>query len=254
MHPEIELIYVNGGSGKRYIGNHQSYYEDGDLMMIGPNLPHYGFTDRLTNNKAETIVQMREDFLGNDFFHTPEMHVIGRLFNRSKQGLIFYGATKEKMGAKIEELPSKSPFERVISLLSILYDLAKSDEYKILNANSTSIEIEPQDQARINKIYDFVRENFQRPIKLDEIAELVSMTKPAFCRYFKKLSSKTFTQFVNEYRMVHASKLLAETNIPVTEICYECGFNNFSHFNKQFKQFTGNSASAYRNELKMIMQ
>lgn len=253
MHPELELVFVNGGTGKRYIGNHQSYYEHGDLMLIGPNLPHYGFTDRLTNNSSETIIQMREDFLGDNFFATPEMNSIGRLIARSKQGLIFHEGTKRTVGAKIEDLPKKGPFGRVILLLEILKDLSEAEDYQVLNAASSSIEIEPQDQVRINQIYSFVKENFQRSIKLEEIANLVSMTVPAFCRYFKRLSGKTFTKFVNEYRLVHASKLLAETNTSITEICYECGFNNFSHFNKRFQLFTGKSASAYRNEMTRIM-
>ena len=76
-------------------------------------------------------------------------------------------------------------------------------------------------------------------IPLEEIADKVSMTVPSFCRYFKKMTSKTFIQFVNEYRLVHASKLLAEQNMSITEVCFACGFNNFSHFNKSFKSFTG---------------
>ena len=91
-------------------------------------------------------------------------------------------------------------------------------------------------------------------ITLTEIADLVSMTEPSFCRYFKKLTSKTFIQFLNEYRLVHASKLLAEKKISITEVCYESGFGNFSHFNKQFKVFTGKTPSQYRADLKEIIQ
>lgn len=247
MHPEMELVYVNGGTGKRYIGNHQSYYQDGDLIMIGPDLPHYGFTDRLTNNRSETIVQMREDFLGMNFYEVPEMRSIVRLISRSKQGLVFFGETKDRVGAKLENLANKAPFERVMLLLEILKDLSDSKEYNLLNASGSVIEIDPKDQERINKIYSHVKQNFQASIKLDDIADMLSMTKPAFCRYFKKVSGNTFTGFVNEYRLVHASKLLAETTTPITEICYECGFNNFSHFNKQFQKFTGKSASGFRS-------
>ena len=253
MHPEMELVYVNGGTGKRYIGNHQSYYQDGDLMLIGPNLPHYGFTDRLTNNRSETIIQMREDFLGQHFFEVPEMQSIQRLIERSKLGLVFLGATKDKIGAKLEDLPNRPSFERVILLLEILKELSDSKEYEILNASGSAIEIEPKDQERINKIYSHVKQNFQTSIKLDDISDMLSMTKPAFCRYFKKVSGNTFTGFVNEYRLVHACKLLAETMKPITEICYECGFNNFSHFNKQFQKFTGKSASGFRNEQTKIV-
>ena len=99
-----------------------------------------------------------------------------------------------------------------------------------------------------NVVFSYVKDHFQEPISVDEISKLVSMTTPSFCRYFKKISNKTFTEFVNEYRLVHASKLLAEKPISINEVCYESGFNNFSHFSKSFKQYTGKSASEYRQE------
>ena len=141
-----------------------------------------------------------------------------------------------------------------MKILAILKELAKSEEYTVLNVDGYAMEIEPRDSKRINKVYDFVRDNFQRQISLDEIADVVSMTEPAFCRYFKKLSGKTFTQFVNEYRLVHASKLLSERPDNITDICFECGFNNFSHFNKLFKAFTGKSPSRYRIEMTTIVK
>ncbi|MEM6360997.1 MAG: AraC family transcriptional regulator [Bacteroidota bacterium] len=254
IHPEMELIYVNGGSGKRHIGNQLSYYKNGDLLLIGSNLPHYGFTDRLTRNKSETIVQMKEDFLGPHFFDVPEMIAVKKLLQRAKQGIAFTGKTKSKVGQKLEKLPKHDPFDRLLKILAILKELAKSEEYTVLNVDGYAMEIEPRDSKRINKVYDFVRDNFQRQISLDEIADVVSMTEPAFCRYFKKLSGKTFTQFVNEYRLVHASKLLSERPDNITDICFECGFNNFSHFNKLFKAFTGKSPSRYRNEMTTIVK
>ena len=99
-------------------------------------------------------------------------------------------------------------------------------------------------------VFNYVRKHFQEAIKLTDIVDLVSMTE-LFCRYFKKLTSKTFVQFLNEYRLVHASKLLAE-KINITEICYESGFGNFSHFNKQFKIFTGKTPSQYRQDLNRL--
>lgn len=254
FHPEIEMVYVNGGMGKRLVGSHVSFYRNGDLILIGSNLPHYGFTDRLTGNKSESIVQFNYDFLGSDLFNTPEFSGIKNLLERAKMGMVFHGNTKRNVGAKIEKLGQAEPFERLIKLIQILKDLEESGEYTLLNAQGFILEIEPQDNQRIDMVFSFVRENFQRAISLDEISNLVSMTVPAFCRYFKKITGKTFTQFVNEYRLVHASKLLAEKPTSITEICYESGFNNFSHFNKLFKEFTGRNPSTYRNELKMILK
>jgi AraC-like DNA-binding protein len=252
-HPEVELIHVNGGSGKRHIGKHLSYFNDGDLVLMGANLPHYGFTDRLTGNRSETVIQMREDFLGEHFFEIPEMAPIRRMLNMAKKGLAFHGETKKVVGAKIEALAFVEQYERLLGLLAVLRDLALSDEYQVLNADGVVLAIGPKENDRMNKVYDYIREHFKEHISLDEIADEVSMTPPAFARYFKKISRKTFTKFVNEYRVVHASKLLAETSQSITDVSFESGFNNFSHFNKIFKEFTGKSPSAYRGEFKRIV-
>ena len=252
-HPELELVYVNGGSGKRQIGSHISYYSNGDLILIGSNLPHCGFTDGLTGNKSETVLQMKIDFLGNDFFNIPEMKPIQALFEMPKGGIAFSGRTKLKIGEKIEVLEYQTDFQRLLSILNILNELAQSQEFKILNAEGFSLETEVKDNDRINVVFNHVKVNFKGDISLDEMADLVSMTVPSFCRYFKKMTNKTFTQFANEYRLVHASKLLAEQSLSITEVCFECGFNNFSHFNKSFKAFTGQNPSQYRNELKNVL-
>ena len=253
-HPEIELVYVNGGSGKRQIGSHVSYYTDGDLILIGSNLPHCGFTDVLTGNKSESVVQMKQDFLGNDFFNIPEMKKIQSLFQIAKGGVAFTGRTKKKIGEKIEIMEYQTDFQRLLSILNILNELGNSKEYQVLNAQGFSLQTEVKDNDRINIVFNYVKTNFKEEITLEEIANLVSMTVPSFCRYFKKITNKTFIQFVNECRLVHASKLLAEKPISITEVCFECGFNNFSHFNKSFKAFTGQNPSEYRNELKSVLQ
>lgn len=253
FHPELELIHVNGGSGKRHIGKHVSYFNNGDLVLMGANLPHYGFTDRLTGNRSETVVQFKEDFLGPDFFNVPEMNQVKKLFRISKQGITFHGETKRKVGKKIEALSWVDHFDRLIGLLEILKELAISQEYKILNADGVALAVDSKENERINHVYNYIRDNFKEQISLDEISDQVHMTVPAFCRYFKKNSRKTFTRFVNEYRVVHASKLLAETSKSITDVSFESGFNNFSHFNKRFKEFTGKSPSEYRKALKNVI-
>ena len=253
-HPEIELVYVNGGSGKRQIGSHVSYYTDGDLILIGSNLPHCGFTDLLTGNKNETVVQMKQDFLGNDFFNIPEMKKIQNLFEIAQGGVAFNGSTKKKIGEKIEIMEYQTDFQRLLSILNILNELGNSKEYQVLNAQGFSLQTEVKDNDRINIVFNYVKTNFREEITLEEISDLVSMTVPSFCRYFKKITNKTFVQFVNECRLVHASKLLAEKPISITEVCFESGFNNFSHFNKSFKAFTGQNPSEYRNQLKSVLQ
>ncbi|MUV04784.1 helix-turn-helix domain-containing protein [Flavobacterium rakeshii] len=253
-HPEIELVFVNGGSGKRQIGTHLSYYTDGDLILIGSNLPHCGFTDSTTGNRNETVIQMKPDFLGQDFLGIPEMKNIQHLFERAKTGLAFGEETKARLGEKIEELNDMPYFKRLLALLDILNDLEAASDFKVLNAQGLTMEMQVQDNNRLNTVFNYVKDHFKEQIPLEEVADKVSMTVPSFCRYFKKITNKTFTRFVNEYRVVHASKLLAEKPIGITEVCYESGFNNFSHFNKAFKEFTGKSASQYRKELKSVIE
>lgn len=253
FHPEMELVYVNKGQGKRHIGSHLSYFNNSQLLLIGANVPHNGFTDRLTTNGSETLIQFKEDFLGDHFFDIPEMKKIKELFTRSKKGIVFGVETKRKLGHKIEKIPEKKGFKKILLLLEVFHELAKSKDYSLLNADGYALEAAPQDSDKIDGIYKHINQNFTQHISLDEIADVANMTVPAFCRYFKKVTGKTFTKLVNEYRVVHATKLLTESQMSITEIAYECGFNNFSHFNKLFKEITGKSASKYRSEVtKMI--
>lgn len=254
FHPELELVYVNKGQGKRHIGNHLSYFNNSQLLLIGPNLPHNGFTDRLTTNGFETLIQFKEDFLGTQFFETPEMKKIKELIERSKNGILFGVETKLKIGDVIEKLVVEKEFKKILVFLNILDVLANSEDYTILNVGEYAFEAELQDSSKLDTIYKYINKNFKDHISLDEISSVAAMTVPAFCRYFKKVTGKTFTRLVNEYRVVHATKLLSESTMSITEIAFECGFNNFSHFNKLFKVTTGKNASAYRKEMKGLIQ
>lgn len=254
FHPELELVYVKGGSGKRHIGSHLSYFNDGELVLIGSNLPHQGFTERLCGKESETVIQMLPNFLGESFFDIPEMIGISKLFERAKKGLVFGKDVQKLVGEKIISLVHKSNFEQVLGLLDILKDLSLSDDYKILNADGFLMVAKPQDNDRLNKVLNHIKENFQDSISLEEICDMVGMTEPSFCRYFKKITAKTFTQFLNEYRLVHASKLLSEKQISITEVCFESGFSNYSHFVEKFKKFTGKSPSEYRKGLSDVLE
>lgn len=248
-HPEIELVYINEGSGKRLVGSHSSFYRNGNLIFIGSNLPHCGFTDTLEENQRETVIQMLPSFLGETFFNLPELHQVKTLLQRSQYGIVFHGEDKRRIGALIEDLNTQSPISRLLGLIHILKELSEAKRYTLLNAEGYLLEAKIEDNQRINLIFNFVRKEFKRSISLDEISELVNMTKPAFCRYFKKITGKTFIKFVNDYRLTHAAKMLHEEQVSILDVSLESGFNNFSHFNKTFKAFTGRTPSEYRNEL-----
>ncbi|MBT8258486.1 MAG: AraC family transcriptional regulator [Bacteroidia bacterium] len=254
FHPEIELVYVNKGKGKRHIGSHLSYFNNSQLILIGSDLPHNGFTDRLTAKGKETLVQFRPDIFGEAFLELPEMASITKLFERARKGLLYKPETKKRIGPKIEQLAGLDNFGRLVGLLEILQDLAKAEDYELMNADGFALETETQDNDKIDSIFQYVNANFKDHIALEDIAEKANMTVPGFCRYFKKVTGKTFTKMVNEYRVVHATKLLSESDKSITDICFDCGFNNFSHFNKLFKEFTGKTALQYRKEMKRMIQ
>ena len=164
FHPEIELVYVDKGKGKRHIGNHLSYFDNSQLILMGSNLPHYGFTDRLTQHGSEVLVQFKPEFLGSFFFDAPEMTSINALFERSKNGILFKSDTKRRVGKKIQKLNEVEGFERVILLLKILYKLSKVEDYEILNADGFVFETEIQDTAKIDIVYKHINDNFQNHI------------------------------------------------------------------------------------------
>lgn len=253
FHPEIQLVYVKGGNGKRHIGHHLSYYHSGDLVLIGSMLPHTALTDIHTENESETVIQFRNDCFGADFFNLQEMQEVRNLLHRAKAGIAFVGEAKLQIGARIEKMHQLSTFEKMIELLLALQQMAQTEHYKILNADGFAFEVENADNDRINIIYNHVRASFKRPITLEEVSALANMTIPSFCRYFKKVSGKTFTRFVNEYRIVHACKLLTEKHLTISEVSFESGFNNISHFNRLFKEITTKSPLDYRKQyVKMI--
>lgn len=251
-HPEVELISVFGGSGKRQIGSSISYFSEGDLVLIGSQLPHCGFTDEQTLNDHEVVIQFLPEFLGSDLWQSPEFAAIEKLLNKAAGGLVFGEKTKNILQPKIFEMQKTNGFQKLIIFLEILNELANTNDFQILNAGSFLLQTKMEDNDRINLIFNYVKDHFRENISLPEVADLANMTEPSFCRYFKKVTSKTFTQFVNEYRIAHAMKLLAEEPTSITNICYECGFNNFSYFNKTFKTQLGKSPSQYRKSFGKI--
>lgn len=252
-HPEIELIFVCGGSGKRQIGSNISYFSDGDLVLMGSNLPHCGMTNENTNNDYEMVIQFKPDFLGEHFFGLPEMQRISALLEKSKAGIVFSENIKKEIGEKIVEMHESSSLEKLVKFLEILDTLASTSDYRILNAGKYYLQTQVEDNERINLIFNYVKDHFKEQITLEQVADLANMRVPSFCRYFKKITNKTFTQFVNEYRITHSLKLLAEQPLSITEICFESGFNNFSYFNKTFKEYTQKSPSQYRKEFNFLI-
>lgn len=252
-HPEIELVFVDKGHGKRHIGHHISYYTDGDLVLIGSMVPHYGYKNRLTDHTREHIIQFLPEVITGTVDKLPEFKSIQRLLQRAQHGVIFRGGIKDKIGKIMDAMTIQDSFDQLLSLFMILRTLASTDDYTILNASKLTIQARLQDHMKIEVVYNYVLAHFERDISLEEISTFVNMPVSSFCRYFKKQTGKTFTAFVNEVRVTHACKLLSETSRQIADICFDCGYNNFAHFNKQFKKITGQNPSQYRSSFRQVI-
>ena len=181
------------------------------------------------------------------------MSRIKTLLTTAQAGIVFGEKTKKKVQQTIENMAEASPLLKLTKLLEVLDTLATTDDFELLNGGKYHFHTQVEDNDRINLIFNFVKDHFREQISVDEVAALTNLTVPSFCRYFKKVTNKTFTHFVNEYRITHSLKLLAEQPLSITDICYESGFNNFSYFNRTFKSFTGKSPMEYRKEFRNIV-
>ena len=252
-HPEVELVYIKEGFGNRYVGNHISKFEDGDLILMGPNIPHFGYEFGLQGVNEEIVIQFKKDLIKTSVQIMPEFESIYELIQKSKSGISFFGKTRQEVGVQLESMEEKSPFERLLCMLKVLHTLSNSHECEVLNAKGMTLVIQNQDDERINQVYNYVKENYEEEISLEEISQVALMTVPAFCRYFKKSTKKTFTQFVNEFRVRQAIRLLSQSNKSLSEIAGEVGFNSFSHFTKQFKRVTSKTPSKYKKSMYQII-
>lgn len=254
FHPELELTLILASRGTRFIGNSISNFFENELTLTGPNLPHYWRNDPVyypkgSSLKAEAIiVRFNEDFLGKDFFQLPEMNHVNNLFKISRRGLNILGATRRRASEQLRAMMQMNGADRIIALLQVLNTIAGSSEYKVLSSIGSIETVGKPDMARINKVYSYVLKNFLRPIHLNQVASVANMNPTSFSRYFKAKTGKTFTQFLNEIRMEHAYKLLIDGKFNVSEVCYECGFQNQSYFIKQFKRITHQTPLQYKNQ------
>jgi AraC-like DNA-binding protein len=245
FHPELELVYIEGTNGTRHVGDHISQYEESDLVFIGSNIPHLNFDYGVKTDYEEIVVHIRQDFLGNAFVNTPELSKINQLFENAKLGIAFSRETKNKLAERLIQLPLLTHFEQFLEILSIFQILANDKNVELLHANSFENQYTKKDQQRMKRLYQFIDENYERKIDIREVANLSSLSEPAFCRYFKKMTRLTFTEFLNHYRINKAKKfLLLDKNI--TETCYACGFESISYFTRTFKKIIKENPLAFK--------
>ena len=254
FHSACQMTYIVQGKGKRIIGDDVGSFTTDELTFIGPNLPHVWHNNlqyeyALAGSRSLALYiepKLIIEVLGK-FFKT---HKIESFLNTSRRGLLYKGATKQKLKQKLKQIVSLDyGFEKTILLFEIIEIMISSEEFDYLSSAGYTHHYNPSDNNKIDRIFKFVFDNYSRDIQLDHVAALSNMSKHSFCRYFKSRTQKTFVQFVNEVRISESCRMIAENKLQITPIAYTCGFNSLSNFNKIFKSIKGITPSRYRAQL-----
>ena len=253
-HPAIEIMYITRGIGTRFVGDCIEQYEEGDVCMIGPNLPHEwrnddAYFDKESGLRATCIcLFFKREIFDPNFIRLPEMNNIRDLIERSRRGLKFTGNSKLEITRFIRSSVNDVGVRKVTNLLTLLELMATSTEYELLASVGFTNSVNSEDFERFNKVYKFLVKNFATSIRLEEVSTLVGLTPTAFCRYFKERTKKTFVEYLNEMRIGYSKKLLLENKMKISTISGEVGFPNLSNFISQFKKVTGRSPSQFQKQ------
>jgi AraC-like DNA-binding protein len=249
-HPELELTLIVRSSGQRYVGDHVGRFAAGDLVLMGPSLPHMYINEVRHSGPAHSrVLQFLPDCLGAGFFQLRELKAVRVLLDRSRVGLSFYGETRDRVAALMNSLAGLRDFERLLAFLRMLQILARSREYRLLASPNYSPSLALYQGERINSVCELISKKFQEGVTQKEAARLAGMSVPSFSRFFRRATNKTFRGFLNEVRIGHASQRLLETDRTVAEVCYESGFSNLSNFNRQFLKLRKVSPSDFRRKV-----
>lgn len=243
-HPECELTLILDSSGQRLVGDSIADYGPGDLVLLGPNLPHSWRSGPVKSGARRVhravVTQFRTDFLGDGFFAVEEMRPVARLLKRCVSGLAF-GHTRmgRDVARRLAELPALPPARRLVTLLTALTDLANDSQAKRLSTEKVRPMCRVEDQRRIDAICLYLNERFDEKIDFTQLARAVHMDQTSVCRFFRRATGRTMTAYVNELRVGAAAQLLTETDASILEIGFRAGFGNYSNFSRQFKQIKG---------------
>ena len=252
FHPECELTLILQSRGRRMVGDSIEEFAPGDLVLIGSNLPHYWRNpgpEKNSEKKSKAIVvQFREECFGADFLSLPEMTGIRNLLRRARRGLHITGNSRDAVATIMTRMAAGKGLDRLVAWLTIFRLLNESAEVRMLSSPGFSPLLDEFASERINRAYKFIFENFAAPIRHEEIARGAGMSLSAFGHYFKRVTGRTLTDFINDVRVGHASRLLIETDQPVSKIAYASGFESLSNFNHRYRKLTGVNPKEYRHE------
>lgn len=249
-HPEYELLLITKGFGTRMVGDHFEKFIEGDLVLLGGNLPHAWisaphFANPASTDHCESIyIQFKKSVFGTQFIDIPEMVNIRTILKKAERGVKVEGRYLDKIRTAMLQLPALSPLEQMLSLIRML-DWIQRSNYRILaSGNYTQQGIFKSE--KMTQAHNFIMQNFRNDIDVNRCAEHLGMTTPSFCRFFKQHTNVTFTIYLNYLRINFAQKLLRNTELPIKEIAFECGYVSVVYFNQIFKKMTGMSPREFR--------
>ena len=250
-HPEVELTWVGGGRGQRYVGDHVEGFGEADLVLLGSDLPHSWSGLPMVGRSSVKVMILQ--FLPDRLFSAqsiPEFEPLNTLFTRAARGLSFGEKTQQTVCPQFAKISSSEGLERYTLLLEILRCLAEASDVSDLASDRFQELRAVKGDRRIERVMALMNERFPGPLMLDDLAETAAMSRSAFCRYFQRMTGSTPIAHLAAIRISQACSLLRDTELSVAEICYESGFGNLSNFNRQFKRSKKLSPRAYRNQWK----
>lgn len=252
-HPEYELVLVLKSTGKRMVGDHIGYFQEGDLVCIGSYLPHVWvndssyFTGKADDEADAIVIHFREDFLGRDFLNIPEMDQLKNFLRLSQRGMAFSGNTRDQINALMLGMLKMNGIQRLSALLSIFDILSHTKEYQILSSPMPVDNfIDPLRRDRFTKINQYILKNFNEDINLPQVANMANMAVTTFCNFFKEQYRMTFVEYLTSIRIGYACKLLSLNDQAIVDVAFACGFNNLANFNRQFKKYKKMTPTQYR--------
>lgn len=239
FHEEYELnLVINAAGSKRVVGDSIEVIEDVELVLVGPNLSHAWFTHECKSEEIyEVTIQWHKDLFEEKFLRRNQLSFLRKMFESSLKGVSFPRETITRLAPRIRSLDQLSGFDSVMELISILHDLSTSRGIRTLsNSTFTNEQILNYNSRRLDKVFDYMNNNYDKPISLKDVSKLVNMTEVSFSRFIKKRTGNTFIDSLNEIRLGHACRMLIDTTHSIGEVSYNCGFNNISNFNRLYKK------------------
>lgn len=255
-HPEFDiLLSLKDHAGEYVSGDHIGRLTKGTLIMNGPNIPHALHPGRPDDEDwdrpALAVVQFSAQSLGEDLLRKTEMQVVRDFLEEARYGFEFQGDTADEAARQILAMKEQTAFERFLSLLRLLEMFALSSEKTSLASPAFSPSLKERDISRLGEVLSFLQQNKIRQVTLEETAAIAKMSPKSFCRFFKTNTGKTLVEYLHELRVGEACRRLIETNDPISEIAFDSGFQNLSHFNRRFRALKDTTPREFRAQFKI---